>query len=112
MYMNQLDQIIKADCIGYLNYGPEQWIDLVFADPPFNYHGYEDERKQEDYLKFSEEWMRAVHRALKPDGSFYLAIGDEYAADRQSKIKTATDAFGRSRVPRRRRQASQLAAGT
>ena len=30
---------------------------------------------------FSEEWMAAVHRALKPSGSFYLAIGDEYAAD-------------------------------
>jgi site-specific DNA-methyltransferase (adenine-specific) len=25
--------------------------------------------------------MRAVHRALLPDGSFFLAIGDEYAAD-------------------------------
>jgi site-specific DNA-methyltransferase (adenine-specific) len=25
--------------------------------------------------------MRAVHRALKPSGSFYLAIGDEFAAD-------------------------------
>src|SRR5215218_2821074 len=25
--------------------------------------------------------MRAVHRALKPNGSFYLAIGDEFAAD-------------------------------
>ena len=80
-----MDQIIQADCISYLNDHPGGWIDLVFADPPFNigylYHGYEDERKQEDYLKFSEDWMRAVHRALKPDGSFYLAIGDEYAAD-------------------------------
>ena len=25
--------------------------------------------------------MTAVHRALKPNGSFYLAIGDDYAAD-------------------------------
>ena len=25
--------------------------------------------------------MSAVHRALKPNGSFYLAIGDEFAAD-------------------------------
>ena len=68
-----------------LNDGPEGWVDLVFADPPFNigylYHGYNDERNDEDYLKFSKDWMQAVHRALKPTGSFYLAIGDEYAAD-------------------------------
>jgi site-specific DNA-methyltransferase (adenine-specific) len=60
-------------------------VDLVFADPPFNigylYHGYDDRLKTEDYLKFSEDWMAAVHRALKPSGSFYLAIGDDYAAD-------------------------------
>jgi len=79
------NQIVQADCISLLNKREAEWINLVFADPPFNigylYHGYEDERKAEDYLKFSEDWMRAVHRALKPDGSFYLAIGDEYAAD-------------------------------
>jgi site-specific DNA-methyltransferase (adenine-specific) len=60
-------------------------VDLVFADPPFNigylYHGYDDRLKTEDYLKFSTDWMAAVKRALKPNGSFYLAIGDEYAAD-------------------------------
>jgi len=83
--MPQLDQILCADCIKQLNDAPEGWVDLVFADPPFNigylYHGYEDARKTEDYLKFSHDWMAAVHRALKPTGSFYLAIGDEYAAD-------------------------------
>src|SRR5689334_13891273 len=83
--MPETNQIIQGDCIKVLNDGPEGWIDLVFADPPFNigylYHGYNDERKTEDYLKFSEDWMTAVHRALKPTGSFYLAIGDEYAAD-------------------------------
>jgi site-specific DNA-methyltransferase (adenine-specific) len=80
-----LNQIVQGDCIKTLNDGPEGWVDLVFADPPFNigylYHGYDDERKYDDYLKFSTEWMTAVHRALKPNGSFYLAIGDEYAAD-------------------------------
>jgi site-specific DNA-methyltransferase (adenine-specific) len=83
--MPETNQIIQGDCIKTLNEGPEGWVDLVFADPPFNigylYHGYNDERKTEDYLKFSEDWMTAVHRALKPTGSFYLAIGDEYAAD-------------------------------
>jgi len=83
--MPEVNQIIQGDCIKVLNDGPEGWIDLVFADPPFNigylYHGYNDEQKTEDYLKFSEDWMTVVHRALKPTGSFYLAIGDEYAAD-------------------------------
>ena len=83
--MPETNQIIQGDCIKTLNDGPEGWVDLVFADPPFNigylYHGYDDERKMEDYLKFSKDWMTAVHRALKPGGSFYLAIGDEYAAD-------------------------------
>ncbi|HEY8668581.1 MAG TPA: site-specific DNA-methyltransferase [Tepidisphaeraceae bacterium] len=83
--MPQTNQIIQGDSIKVLNDGPEGWVDLVFADPPFNigylYHGYNDELKTDDYLKFSKDWMSAVHRALKPNGSFYLAIGDEYAAD-------------------------------
>ena len=83
--MPDVNKIIQGDCIKTLNEGPEGWVDLAFADPPFNigylYHGYDDERKTEDYLQFSEDWIRAVHRALTPSGSFYLAIGDEYAAD-------------------------------
>jgi site-specific DNA-methyltransferase (adenine-specific) len=83
--MPELNKIIRADCIKYLNAQSEAWVDLVFADPPFNigyrYHGYQDKKKTEDYLDFSESWMRSVYRALKPTGSFYLAIGDEYAAD-------------------------------
>lgn len=83
--MVEHNQIICGNSIEVLNAGPEQWVDLCFADPPFNigylYHGYDDELKAEDYLKFSKDWMQAVHRALKPTGSFYLAIGDAYAAD-------------------------------
>jgi site-specific DNA-methyltransferase (adenine-specific) len=79
------NQIIQGDSIKVLNDGPEGWVDLVFADPPFNigylYDGYNDERKADDYLQFSKDWMKAVKRALKPSGSFFLAIGDDYAAD-------------------------------
>lgn len=81
----QSNQIVCGDSIKVLNDGPEGWVDLAFADPPFNigylYHGYDDRLKTEDYLKFSHDWMAAVYRALKPTGSFYLAIGDDYAAD-------------------------------
>lgn len=83
--MVEPNQIICGNSIEVLNSGPEGWVDLCFADPPFNigylYHGYDDELKTDDYLKFSKDWMQAVHRALKPQGSFYLAIGDAYAAD-------------------------------
>ena len=81
----ELNQIIQGDSTKVLNEGPEGWVDLVFADPPFNigylYHGYDDEKDVDEYVNWSETWMRAVHRALKPSGSFYLAIGDEFAAD-------------------------------
>src|SRR2546423_6003846 len=83
--MPEANQIIQGNSIKVLNDGPEGWVDLVFADPPFNigylYHGYDDERDVDEYVQWSEKWMRAVYRALKPNGSFYLAIGDEFAAD-------------------------------
>ena len=83
--MPETNQIIQGDSIDVLNKGPEGWVDLVFADPPFNigylYHNYDDRKDVEEYVNWSERWMRAVHRALKPTGSFYLAIGDEFAAD-------------------------------
>jgi len=60
-------------------------IDLVFADPPFNigyeYDEYDDRIEAEKYLDWSREWTAQVVRVLKPDGTFWLAIGDEYAAE-------------------------------
>lgn len=83
--MVEPNQILQGDSIQLLNDGPEGWVDLCFADPPFNigylYHNYDDQKDVDEYLDWSEKWMSAVHRALKPTGSFYLAIGDEFAAD-------------------------------
>jgi site-specific DNA-methyltransferase (adenine-specific) len=83
--MPETNQIIQGDCVKLLNEGPEGWVDLAFADPPFNigylYHNYDDKKDVDEYVTWSETWMRAVHRALKPTGSFYLAIGDEFVAD-------------------------------
>src|SRR5690606_2512726 len=80
-----LDTIHLADCIKALAELPPQSIDLAFADPPFNigydYDVYDDARDGDAYLQWSEEWMRGVHGVLKPTGTFWLAIGDEYAAE-------------------------------
>ncbi|MAE67966.1 MAG: site-specific DNA-methyltransferase [Phycisphaeraceae bacterium] len=81
----QHNRIHQGDCIRRLGDIDAGSVDLVFADPPFNigydYDVYDDRQSREDYLKFSREWMAGVHRALKPAGTFWLAIGDEYAAE-------------------------------
>ncbi|HEV8002896.1 MAG TPA: site-specific DNA-methyltransferase [Planctomycetaceae bacterium] len=73
------------DCIEGLNALAAESIDLVFADPPFNigyeYDTYDDRQTREDYLGWCRRWIEAVYRGLKPSGSFWLAIGDERAAE-------------------------------
>ncbi|GIW85871.1 MAG: hypothetical protein KatS3mg108_0195 [Isosphaeraceae bacterium] len=79
------DRLIHGDCLAGLRTLPDQCIDLAFADPPFNigydYDIYEDRKSCDDYLDWSRAWIGQVNRVLKPDGSFWLAIGDEYAAE-------------------------------
>jgi site-specific DNA-methyltransferase (adenine-specific) len=62
----------------------EPFADLVFADPPFNigykYDKYHDVKASEKYLAWTREWIGQCVRVLKPEGSIYIAIGDEYAA--------------------------------
>ncbi|MFT3878798.1 MAG: site-specific DNA-methyltransferase [Gemmatales bacterium] len=81
----QLDRIHLGDCIAGMQSLPEGSVDLVFADPPFNigydYDVYQDKKEYQQYMDWSNDWISAVHRALKPDGTFWLAIGDEYAAE-------------------------------
>ncbi|MGC4004862.1 MAG: site-specific DNA-methyltransferase [Pirellulales bacterium] len=80
-----LDTVLRGDCVKHLNALPAGSVDLIFADPPFNigfdYDTYDDDREATHYLDWSREWIAATHRALKPDGTFWLAIGDEYAAE-------------------------------
>jgi len=80
-----IDRIVLGDCVKHLRKLDEGVIDLAFADPPFNigydYDEYDDKRTCKDYLDWSAEWMAEVIRVLKPDGTFWLAIGDEYAAE-------------------------------
>ena len=81
----RLGKIHHGDCIAGMNALPAGSVDLVFADPPFNigydYDVYHDAKEYEHYLDWSRDWIGAVHRVLKPDGTFWLAIGDEYAAE-------------------------------
>lgn len=82
---NLLHQIHQGDCVEGMRRLPDGCIDLAFADPPFNigftYDVYDDRLESEKYLEWSRQWIGEVHRVLKATGSFWLAIGDEYAAE-------------------------------
>ena len=82
---DNLDRIIHGDCVQELAKLDAGSVDLVFADPPFNigyeYDEYQDKCPRYDYLCWSGDWVSAVFRVLKPNGTFWLAIGDDYAAE-------------------------------
>lgn len=67
---------------------------MIFADPPFNigykYDKYNDKVKGKNYIAWTGDWMAACKKVLKPNGSFYIAIGDEYAAN----VKIIADELG------------------
>ena len=80
----QSNRVYQGDCIRRLGEIEPGSVDLVFADPPFNigyeYDEYIDHRSSDEYVNWSCEWMSAISTVLKPTGTFWLAIGDEYAA--------------------------------
>ncbi len=77
--------LLEGDCLDRLASLPDGCVHLAFADPPFNigydYDTYDDRRSANDYLTWSQRWMAEIVRVLRPDGTFWLAIGDEYAAE-------------------------------
>ena len=80
-----VNEVLQGDCVEGMARLTSECIDLVFADPPFNigyeYDSYDDRRDDRDYLAWSRQWMAQVYRLLRPGGAFWLAIGDEYAAE-------------------------------
>ena len=89
-----LNRIICGDCIKILGKAKEPFVDLIFADPPFNigykYDKYYDKVKKKNYIAWTKEWITVCKKVLKPHGSFYIAIGDEHAAN----VKIIADELG------------------
>lgn len=83
--MLELNTVHLTDCIEAMKSMEAGCADLAFADPPFNigykYDVYDDRKDAQAYLDWSREWVSGVHRVLNPAGSFWLSIGDEFAAE-------------------------------
>jgi site-specific DNA-methyltransferase (adenine-specific) len=85
-----LDQIIVGDCIQVMNSLPEQSVDLVFADPPYNLQlqdtlwrpdmsrvdAVDDDWDKFDglaeYDRFTRQWLTACRRVLKDTGTIWV----------------------------------------
>lgn len=78
-------KIHQGDCLKLMGQIETGSVDLAFADPPFNigykYDKYHDSQEDAKYLDWCGEWIGEISRILKPSGTFWLAIGDEYAAE-------------------------------
>lgn len=82
-----LDKIYTGDCLHHYQSLPNNYVDLTFLDPPYNIgydYGddeYKDNLTPDAYMAWCSQWMSEIYRTLKPNGSFWLAIGDEWAAE-------------------------------
>ncbi len=85
-----MNRIISGDCIETMQSLPEASVDMVFADPPYNLQlegelhrpnnsrvdGVEEAWDRFDdfasYDRFSEAWLSAARRILKPEGTLWV----------------------------------------
>ncbi|MBL1217917.1 MAG: site-specific DNA-methyltransferase [Planctomycetes bacterium] len=81
-------EVFVGDCRDILPALPE-WangkVDLIFADPPFNwdvpYDEWADGMPWVDYERFTYDWLDACISALAPTGSLWVNIPDDTAAE-------------------------------
>jgi DNA modification methylase len=79
-------RLYLGDCREVLSRLPERGsIDLIFADPPFNwdvqYGDWNDDMPREEYESFTREWLDECIEALAPHGSLWVNIPDDSAAE-------------------------------
>jgi site-specific DNA-methyltransferase (adenine-specific) len=78
-------EVYVGDCREVMNALPEKSIDLIFADPPFNwdvpYGEWDDLRPREEYLSFTQQWLDGCLRVLNDRGSLWVNIPDDTAAE-------------------------------
>lgn len=86
----ELNKIYQGDCIELLKKIPDDSIDLIFADPPYNLQlngelyrpnqtkvdavndVWDKFESKEKYDQFTEAWMKECYRILKNSGSFWV----------------------------------------
>lgn len=79
-------RVYVGDCRDVLANLPDRGhVDLIFADPPFNwdvpYDEWRDGMPRAEYERFTFDWLDGCIEALAPHGSIWVNIPDDTAAE-------------------------------
>lgn len=85
-------RVYVGDCRDVLAHLPDKGaVDLIFADPPFNwdvpYEEWHDGMPRPEYERFTFDWLAACADALSPTGSLWVNIPDDTAAETVVHLK-------------------------
>ena len=73
---NIIDTIIGSDCIAGMKALPNDSIDLIVADPPYNlnkdFGEWKESAKKHEWLDWSKRWLNECNRVLRPGGSIFV----------------------------------------
>jgi len=77
IYMSEHGILYQGDCLQLLSALPDESVDLIFADPPFNLgkeygEGINDRMELDKYLNWSQQWLNESIRVIKPGGSLFV----------------------------------------
>ncbi len=69
--------ITRGDCLKLIKEIPDESIDLIIADPPYNLgkdFGNDSDKWEEvqDWVSWSKKWIKECKRVLKPNGSLFV----------------------------------------
>lgn len=75
-YFLPINQILKGDCLKLFKSIPNNSVDCIFADPPFNlnkkYNSHVDKLVETEYLDWCKLWIDECLRVLKDSGFIFL----------------------------------------
>ena len=78
----ELNQIYNQDCISYMKTIPDNSINLIIADPPYNigkdYNNNSDKQSNEEYLVFIKNQISQYYRILAENGTLIIYTGKQY----------------------------------
>lgn len=73
---NLINKIHCGDCLKLFPKVPDDSVDVVFSDSPFNlekdYKTYDDKLTESKYMDWCENWILECYRILRPGGSLFL----------------------------------------